>query len=297
MSAISHELNFSALEQIGDLGLRARIMVQSYFTGVHSSPRYGHNAEFASYREYVAGDDIKHIDWRAWARTDNYFVKLFNADCNLSGIIALDTSDSMCFNGPETQKYRMGLTTAAALAMLMLRQHDTFGFVSFNDSVQTDIEPRSSDTHFCRILHTLDTLIPGGPTGFSALSILLEQRLKKRSIIMVISDFTADIAEIADGIARLAFYGHELVLLRPLSEDESLFPYRGRVVLVDSETGERQLVRANDVRPQYLENLAAHTKALNSLARRHGADCETFTTNDISVKPLAAYLIKREMLR
>jgi hypothetical protein len=125
----------------------------------------------------------------------------------------------------------------------------------------------------------------------------LEQALKRRALVIIISDFTGDLREIEDGIQRLRHYGHELVLLRPLSPEEAEFPYRGRVLLIDAETQERQLVSARDVRPGYLANLARHSADLTALARKHAADLETFTASDVSIKPLAAYLVKRDLLR
>jgi len=294
MATTAH-LNFAALARISDVGLRARIMVHSYFAGMHPSPRYGRNAEFASYAAYRPGDDLRDIDWRAWARSDEYFIKRYDADCTLNSYLVLDTSGSMCHAGEHTIKMCMSVTVCAALALLMLRQHDAFGLLTFADDIVGDVPPRAHERQFTRVLAALANAPTGGVSRFAPLGPALEQRLKRKSLIVLISDLTGDCAEIGELFERVRFYGHELLCLRPLAVEEVQFPYHGRVILVDAETGERQMVQAREVRAAYQENLRAHGEQLLRCAARHAVDIETFTAHDVSIKPLAAYLVKRKM--
>lgn len=293
---LAQQLDFAALTRISDLGMRARILVHSYFAGMHPSPHYGRNAEFASYAAYRPGDDIKDIDWRAWARSDEHFVKRYDADCTVTTYLVMDVSGSMCHAGEETLKMRLTLTLTAALSLLMIRQHDACGLLAFADEVCAEVAPHAHERQFERIISALSSVSAGGTTNLQCLAPTLEQRLKRKSLIVLISDLHVPSDHIYELLQRITFYGHEVICFRPLAEEEVTFPYHGNVVLVDAETGERQTAHARDVRQAYLDNVAAHTRVLVETGQRFGVDVETFCARDVSTKPLAAYLVKRKMM-
>lgn len=294
--SLTNQLDFAALSRISDVGLRARILVHSYFSGMHPSPHYGRNAEFASYAEYRPSDDVKDVDWRAWARSDEYFVKQYDADCTLACYLVLDVSGSMCHEGEETMKMHLSVTLAAALALLMIRQHDAFGLMTFSHSIHSDLSPHAHERQFERAVHTLSDIQAGGETDISIISPALEQRLKRKSLILVISDLHCPQDDITDFFRRMTFHGHEVICFRPLAEEELSFPHHGNVILVDAETGQRQPAHAQSIRQQYMENLAAHSSFIQNCGIQYGVDVETFTADDVSTKPLAAYLVKRKMM-
>jgi uncharacterized protein (DUF58 family) len=294
--SLTQQLDFAALARISDVGLRARILVHSYFSGMHPSPHYGRNAEFASYAAYRPGDDIKDIDWRAWARSDEYFVKQYDADCTLDCYLVLDTSGSMAHHGENTLKMSLSITLVAALALLMVRQHDACGLLSFANSICNDLPPRSHESQFDRVIYSLANIHTGGNTELSILSPELERRLKRKSLVILISDLHCPQNAITDFFRRITFHGHELICFRPLAEEEISFPHHGNVILVDAETGQRQPAHAQSIRQKYMENLAAHSSFIQNCGMQYGVDVETFTAHDISAKPLAAYLVKRKMM-
>jgi len=241
------------LIKIKDLFIVAKGVVEGFTAGHHKSNFKGFSLEFAEYRKYVPGDEIKHIDWKIFARTNKYFVKLFEAETNMRVFIALDSSASMSFQGTlGYSKLEYAKRLAAALSFLVSKQKDLIGLVTYNEDSLDFISPHNGLKHTQNIIDTLTKIVPSGRTNIFNSLKTLSDRLKRRSLIVIISDLFDDVESLLHLVRTLKHAKHEVMVFHVLDNDEVSFPYKRTTSFIDSESSYSLTVDPIALREEYL---------------------------------------------
>jgi uncharacterized protein (DUF58 family) len=239
--------------------LRARLAVEGHYSGIHKSPYHGFNVEFAEYREYTPGDDPKYLDWRVLARSDKYFIKQFEAETNLNCYLLLDSSGSMDFQGKLGTRLDHAASLAGSLALLMLRQGDQVGLVTFDTQVRHFIPPRGNAKHYRVIGNALENIKAGGDTGIATVLHEIAERVRRRSLIVVVSDFFDNPEDVLRGLQHFRHRRHEVIVIHLVDDTEVNFPFDRVMLFEGMERGEQVVIdpriAANDYRRRFGEFL------------------------------------------
>ena len=276
------------LAGIADLELVARIVVEGLVSGLHRSPFHGYSAEFSQYRHYRPGDDLKYVDWKLVARTDRVYTKQFRETTNMAAAIVLDTSGSMDF-GVALTKFRYAVIAAAALAHLISGQGDAVGLLAG----ERFLAPRAGRQHLRGLLAALSSLTPSG--GWSAADSIRRaaERLKRRGLLIVLSDFYDEEERTLMELRRAARMGHEVVLFQILTRDEIELPYRRDFELTDLESGRTLAVNAGLARRDYKDAIAAFLERWHSRAGAEGFHYSLIVTDTPPDRALRNFLLAR----
>ncbi|MFO7900919.1 MAG: DUF58 domain-containing protein, partial [Planctomycetota bacterium] len=243
----------AALAKLDRFDIVAKGVVEGFITGLHRSPYHGFSVEFAEHREYVAGDNIRDIDWQAYGRSDRYMIKQYQEETNLRAHILLDRSGSMGYKSDEASitKLDYGCFLAACLAYLLARQQDPVGLVLFDDEVRTFIPPGSTTVHLNLMLRELEKIEPGRQTNVSGSFHHLAEHINRRGLIIIISDLYDDQTEVLRSLRHFRYKKHEVMLFHVFDQAEIEFPFDRLTNFVDLETDERIQVDPKYVREEY----------------------------------------------
>lgn len=252
----------AVLKELGSLELVARTAVDGVLHGAHRSDRPGFSQEFAEYRDYMPGDDLRFVDWNAYARTDRLYLKRFEGETNTRLLVMLDVSASMDVGDQEPSKLAYGCWLAAALIHIAARQHDAAGLLTFNDDVVRYVPPRPGRAQQTTLYHRLDAVAADGGSDWHGAFAHAARRLAKRGVIAAISDFYCDPVEFGRALAMLGVRGHDLIVFHVLDSPERKPSFGRNVTLRDAETGTVMEVDINEVRSAYPRRLLAHESAL-----------------------------------
>jgi uncharacterized protein (DUF58 family) len=255
-------LDAQAVARLGKINLVARGVVEGFVTGLHKSPYHGFSVEFSEHRAYAAGDEIRHIDWKSLARTDRLVVKLFENETNVRAYILIDKSASMGYGSGPLTKLEYACYLAGCLAYLMVRQQDSVGLVSFDEQVGRFIPPRSTASHISVLLDELEAIRAEKKTGIARTFHDLAENMKRRSLVIILSDLLDDEREVLKALHHFRHRKHEVILFHILDHAEREFPFDRLADFVDMETGERLQVDPKYARDAYLEEMAAFVKRL-----------------------------------
>ena len=281
--------------RLKNLSLTARSVVEGSVGGLHKSPYHGFSVEFAEHREYVPGDNIRYLDWLALARTDRYFVKQFDEETNLRCTILLDTSASMGYaSSGGVSKLEYGCFLAASLAYLLVRQQDSVGLVTFDNEIRHNIPPRGSETHLNVLLRRLEEVSPGEITRVGGIFHNLASTLKRRGLIIILSDLYDDPKEVMRGLRHFRHKRHEVILFHLFDPAELAFPFDRLTQFIDLETTERLQVDPRYVRDEYLAQIEAF---INGYKRDCSEGHIEYVVTDTSVpydRMLTEYLGRRK---
>src|SRR5580693_9465896 len=225
MHAAHQYLDPLALAKVRSLELQARLIVEGYLSGMHKSPYHGFSVEFAQHREYVPGDDIKHVDWKVYGRTGRYYLKQYEEETNLVCWLLLDVSESMQYRSRIVSKYDYACMVSAALAYLILHQQDSIGLVTFDDAVRHFLKPSSQPSHLKEMVNVMNHGASRAKTRMAPLFHDLAERINRKSIIFIISDMFDDVSELLVGLKHLRYKHHEVVLWHVLDPYELSFPF------------------------------------------------------------------------
>ena len=300
-------LDPSVLARIGNLELLARTVVEGFINGLHRSPHLGASTDFAEHRAYMPGDDIRRIDWKLFARSDRHYIKEYEADTNTNFIVVLDTSPSMRYgatapeDGGRVSKLTYGCYLAACLAYFSSLQRDRVGMVTIDHDIVDYVPP--SAKHLNLLLHTLDRIERKGrdakvTPGRSLLEPplrKLSESLRRRSLVVVISDFYEDVDNVASALAHLRGRGNDLMVFHVLDPREIDFSFSDASNFIDMETGEKMPVIPEYLRKQYRELMQAHTTALGKKIGESRADYSLFDTSKPLDQALFKYLLGRQV--
>jgi uncharacterized protein (DUF58 family) len=282
------------LARIGNLELVARNVVDGFINGLHRAPFFGASIDFAEHRGYVAGDDIRRVDWRLYARTDRYYVKQYEADTNTNLTILFDISKSMGFASSGVSKLEYGSFLGACLAYLAQRQRDRVGILTFDSDIVTHVPP--SAKHFNVVLHTLDRAKAERPGHLSAPLRKMAEHFRRRGILLLISDFYDEPDAILDAIKPLRFLGNDLIVFHVLDPQEIEFAYDEASAFQDLESGEQVPVVPDSFRQQYRALVQEHIDALTTKFSEHRIDYALLNTSEPLDRALFSYLSSREKL-
>jgi uncharacterized protein (DUF58 family) len=270
------------------------MVVKGFLQGMHSSPFHGFSVEFSEHRLYTPGDDPKDIDWQAYAKTERYYVKKFEAETNITGYIVMDLSQSMDYTyRQKLTKFDYCVCLAAALSYLMLMQQDPVGLVTFDKKIKANLQPKSKRSQFAAILSQLTKLKVAGETELKAPLLQLASMLRHRSLIMLMSDLLADVDPTLDAIRVLKHAGHDVIVFHVLDEAEVAFPFQGLVQLEDPETGDSMSVNADDIGNEYRENIQRFREQLKKGCNESKIDYVPLDTSMPYDKAITEYLISR----
>jgi len=285
------------LAKVGFSPLLARVVVEGFINGLHKSPFHGFSVEFADHREYVPGDDLKFLDWHLYARTDHYYIKRFEEETNLRCTILLDRSASMGFGTGKLTKWDYSCFLATCLAYLMLRQQDAAGLALFGAAPGLMVQPRCRRTHLRQLMKAMIDHAPSGVTNVPLSLQAISQRLKRRGLVVVISDLIDDPEATLRALRMLASRRHDVVVFHVQDPAETKFPFEGAALFQDVETGEELEIDPAVVRKAYLERMheleAFYRKGLSEI----GADYHSIDTTQAYEQALSAYLNRRTKIR
>ncbi len=281
------------LSRIRNLELVARTVVEGFISGLHRSPHLGFSLDFAEYRQYMPGDDVRRIDWKVFARSDRFYMKEYEGETNTSVHLMLDVSASMAYGSREVSKIEYASYLAASLAYFAQRQKDSVGLTTFDNRVVDRLPPRCRPTHTTSILHVLDQVQTTASTEFRRPLESLARSIRRRGMVVLISDLYADTEEIVKGLAGFRFRGNDVVVFHVLDPQELDFKFSG-IRLRDLETGKEVDIAAGEGRDEYLKLVHGHLEKLKKECGALGIDYVLLNTAKPLDHALYAYLYRRQ---
>lgn len=289
-------LDPAVVSRLKGMDIKARLVVEGFVSGLHRGPYKGFSVEFAEHRQYMPGDPIRYIDWKVYGKTDRFYIKEYEEETNLRAYIIMDGSASMGYKSNGITKLEYGCYLAASLAYLMLKQQDSVGLLTFDTKPRKYIPPRSVKRHLHVILRELAHLRAAEETDLGLSLHELAQRVKRRGLIILISDLLDDEDRVIRGLKLFRHRKHEVIVFHVLDPYEVSFPFEHEVILRDMETGEEVPAVPWEIRREYRGRVASWIDRYRSLLRQSGIDyvpVRTSTTFDVA---LFAYLEKRQRL-
>jgi len=295
MKETPNYLDPKVLARLEGLGLRARLIVEGYVSGVHRSPFHGFSIEFAEHREYAPGDDLRYLDWKVFGRTDKYYLKQFEEETNLVCYLLLDTSESMQYRSEAAamSKLEYAKCAGAALAYLILRQQDSAGLVTFDSEIRALVRAGSNPSHMKQLVHVIEQSAGRQKTSVGPVFHELAERLKKRGIVIVLSDLFDDVDAMMTGLKHLRHRRHEVILMHVLDPAELDFPFQQTTMFQGLEQLPELLVEPRALRKAYLEEFNAYVKRLKKGCRMHRIDYVPLRTDQSLEVALSSYLASR----
>jgi uncharacterized protein (DUF58 family) len=265
--------------------------------GIHASQAKGLSSEFEEHRGYTQGDDIRHIDWKAYAKFDRYFIKEYRKTTNLKAYIVMDTSGSMDYASDGISKFDYGSTLAASLAYLMLKWQDAVGLITFSDKIETMIPPKAAHDHLFVILNALQDIRPRGETSGAPVLQDLAASLKRRGLIILISDLIDDPEAVTKGLKQLRSRGSEVIVFQLLDREELEFSFTEPSLFQDMEEELKLLADPQSVRAAYLDAIRSLMERYRNTCLSHQIDYAVFDTSAGLDRVLARYLTWRQKLK
>lgn len=297
VSARSDLVDPKVMERIGNLELLSRTVVDGLLAGKHPSTTKGGCFEFAQHRQYAPGDEIRQIDWQVYARNDRYFVKQFEEETNLHGIVAIDTSGSMKFGLSTVSKLQYAQRAAACLARLLLHQRDAVGAIVLNDKRPLFVPPKQNAAHLQAILSCLQAAVPGDAGSLGAQIRSYIPRLRRRGLFVLFSDCFGDLDDLSRALRALRGRGHDIIVMNVLTPEEIHFRFRRWSTFQSLEfAGHRVNLDPASIRDEYLKELNKHLNQLQEIVTGLGGDYLRMTTNH-DLAELLGWFLRGRMAR
>ena len=281
---------------LNSMALRARLVVEGYIIGQHRSPYHGFSVEFAEHRAYGPGDEIRHIDWRLFGKTERLYVKRYEEETNLRTHIILDTSRSMLYKSGVVSKLNYANSLAASLSYLMINQQDAAGLIQFSNKIDTFIPPKSKPSHLNIILKQLDDNKTGKDTKIENVLHRMAERIDKRGIVILISDLLDDPVEVINGLKHFRHKHQEVIVFHILDRKELEFDFNSRTRFLDMESGEEIITEPWHIRSNYTELISGLQKYYQKECRESLIDYVPIFTDENLDKSITGYLNKRRKL-
>lgn len=292
-------LNTGDLKSIGNLQLLARSVVTGLNSGLHRSPDKGASVEFKQHRPYVPGDDLRNLDWKVFAKSDKFFIREYEEETNLRATILLDHSGSMSYKAQASKggiaKHDFAVRLAACLSYLLISQGDSVGLITFDDEVRNYIPQRSTPSHVRVLLNKMESLTPGGETDIGRVLRDASPKIKRRGMVILISDCFGDTKKLLRGLAHLRHAAHDVMIFQIFDREELTFPFK-RWHRFDSleDPNDRQMLDPAQLRKAYLEALETYRAQLLAGCRKRRVDLVPVVTDEPYADALAAYLARRQ---
>ncbi|MDA8744359.1 DUF58 domain-containing protein [Rubripirellula amarantea] len=299
------------LSRVARLQLLARQVVEGFCSGRHRSPHKGFSVEFKEHRQYMRGDELKNIDWKAFAKSDRLFIREYEEETNLRCTLLVDRSGSMRYAGDRSgsemklaksgngqSKYDYAQVLSASMAYLMLAQQDSVGAFTFDDEPRIEVPVRGRASHLTALMRALAEDATYRETDLGGVFRKIAPKLGRRGLIVIISDAMGDVDSIARALTQLRASKHEVLFFQVLDPDEVDFPFSGRIQFKDLENDQNeQIVDAQSVRDRYLQRFADHQSALRTACRNNRVDLIEITTDQPMVDVLHEYFARRRRIR
>jgi uncharacterized protein (DUF58 family) len=285
------------LAKLGQLEIIASTVVDGFLSGKHRSTHKGGCTDFAEYRPYAQGDDLRLLDWRHYARSDRYYVKRYDDETNLQALLVVDASGSMNFGMSTVTKWRYAQMAAGSLAHLLLRQRDSVGLGLVGSELLDFVKPQPRASHLPRLLNLLSHAEPAGTSNLPEVLSDLIGRLKRRGMVVLISDCFGDVSSLKHVLEQFRFRGHDVIVFQILAPEELTFPFRREAFFQDLEVHRRMQVNPNTVRKAYLAEFQSFMDTLRAAMTDIDVDLMTFTTDDDMGEVLAYHLRRRAALK
>jgi uncharacterized protein (DUF58 family) len=296
-SILSRYLDPETLGRLGHHLFEPRGLVLGHLAGAHKSPLAGFAVEFAGHREYVPGDDLRHLDWRVFYRREKFFIKQYEMETNLTCHLVLDCSESMRYGDDGTQKLLYSARMIAALARLITGQSDQVSFAAFDEGLQTVVPPSNSPAQVIRFAEQIDKLEPRKGTALDVCMNDLIGRMRRREIVMLFSDFFTDLDKLEPVLQRLRYQRHEVVLFHVLHHDELAFEFEGQIRFRGLELPEELTTQPDQLRNLYLQSLGDYIREFDEICRRNRVERVPVDTSRSVGEVLTDYLNERGRVR
>jgi uncharacterized protein (DUF58 family) len=293
---MAESINFldpDVLAGLSNLELRARVVVEGFLSGLHRSPHRGFSVEFNDYRHYQRGDDMRHVDWKLYARSDKFYIKQYEDETNVRCVILLDTSASMDYSSGGMSKLDYGVTLASALAYFIMRQRDAVGLITFDDKVREYIPAKCRQPHLMHILRTLSQVKSGLKTDAVKPLTDLAASLTKKSIVVLISDMLDNEEQVIKTLQTLRGMGNDVINFQIMDDAELKFPFNEASEFIDMENNESYITSPAAIREAYLENLNEFLSFCKKKCQSSGVDYCLLNTGEPMDEALSAYMSKR----
>ena len=290
---LERSLRPEELARISRLELRARQVVEGFVSGLHRSPYFGQSLEFAQHREYVAGDDLRRIDWKLWSRSDRYYLKQFEEDTNVRVVLVVDGSESMQFGSGAMSKFEYARTVAAAISLLVLKQHDSVGLSIFDGAIRSQIPASSRNNQLQAILAGLDVQTAGGKTDILGVLRKVNESLTRRSIVVLLSDLFCPREDLFRGLQLLRQRKHEVIALHVMDDEELEFRYSGTMRFEGLEGAGKLTCDPAALRVGYLKALESFLDVIRRRCAGSGIDYRLIRTSENLDAALAQVLMQR----
>ncbi len=288
-------LDPQTLARLKGLELRARHVVEGYVSGVHRSPYHGFSIEFAEHREYAPGDDLRHVDWKVFGRTDKFYLKQYDDETNLIVYLVVDTSESMRYRGPDAalSKLEYAQVTAASLAWLVLQQQDSVGLVTFDDEIRSSVRESGNPSHLKQILHTLESVDSQRKTATGPIFHDLADRLTRRGVVVVLSDLFDDVPSMLAGLKHFHHRRHDVIVFQVLDPAELDFPFRRPTLFRGLEQMPQVLTDPRSLRRAYLQEFNRFRRDVQRGCRSYQLDYHLLRTDTPLDVALTSFLAPR----
>lgn len=285
------------VSKLKGMELRARMVVEGFIAGMHKSPYHGFSVEFAEHRQYMPGDNIRNIDWKVFAKTDRHYIKKYEEETNLKGYLLLDCSRSMAYkSGKRISKLDYAGLLSGALSYMMLHQRDAVGLVTFDDKIRRYIPPRSKSGHLHVLLKEIAGQTPSERTDIAGALHEMAERIKRRGLVIILSDLLDEPSEIISGLRHFRYNGHEVILFHILDPRERDFAFGAEAVFKDMETGEEVTTLPYQIKKDFAKMAKAFATEIAGACRQSNIDFHPIDTGTPFDKALYGFLAKRERL-
>ena len=281
---------------LNSISMKAKLVVEGYIIGQHRSPYHGFSVEFSEHRSYEPGDEIKHIDWKLYGKTNRLYVKRYEEETNLRAHLILDTSKSMSYTSNKVSKLDYGSYLLAALSYLMISQQDAAGVVLFDEKIRSFIPPKSTPSHLNTLLNILDAPKPGNDTKIESVLHQMAERINKRGLVIIISDLLDDPKNVFKGLKHFRHRKQEVILFHILDRNELEFEFENRTKFVDMESGEEITTDPWHIKNDYKNLILDLQKYYKRNCRLNKIDYVPLYTDDSLEKGLSEYFNKRQRL-
>lgn len=292
---LSRYLRPDVLNYISQYALLPRQLVEGTLTGAHKSPLHGFAVEFAGHREYVPGDDVRHLDWKVYFRHERHVIKQYEMETNLVCHIMLDVSESMRYGEADAQKLLYAARLAITLGHMIVKHSDKVSLTLFDEEIRDFLKPSNNMAQILRMASTVDSVDPVRKTQIGPTLLDLAARAGRRGIVVVLSDLLVEPDDLIKGLQRLRYDGHEVVLMQVMHHDELAFDFSGTVRFLGIELDEQVLARPKDIRDAYLEALGEHNDRLEKICTANRCERILCDTSRNMGKLFADYLQRRQV--
>ena len=289
-------LNPNVINQIDNLYLKAKMIVEGYMSGLHKSPYHGFSIEFSEHRAYGIGDEVKNIDWKLWSKTDKYYIKRFEEETNLLAHIFLDSSKSMNFSSINISKFEYSKMIVAILSYLMMQQKDAAGLVVFDSEIKSTIPPKNNKSHLNTILSIIENTKIGNDTNISKILHLGAEKIKKRGLVILISDLLDEPNKVIDSLKHFKYNNNEVLVFHILDPKEISLDYNERTIFEDLETNQTIETEPWQINQSYEKEMKDLIKYYKTECAINKIDYNLLITNQKLEWALSQFLNKRKKL-